>query len=242
MHHKYLIVDNSDRSSDPLVLTGCHNWSSSAELRNDENTLIVHDATIANIYYQEFSERFKHGRIIVDAPFCAIDYVTTKEDSTVTYDVTTNDHVPGTANLTILQNPVHGTATANTANLITYEPAQGFSGLDTIRYELCLTDNPALCDSSFMVVLVRPPASVASTTFPTVNIFPNPGDGRITVTASSPLQEIRVYSMTGTLLQVHRTNTHNNNTTPLNLALSKGMYLLELNTEKGVINKRIVIR
>jgi len=50
MHHKYLIVDNSDTSSDPLVLTGCHNWSSSAEYRNDENTLIVHDATIANIY------------------------------------------------------------------------------------------------------------------------------------------------------------------------------------------------
>ncbi|MBC7862231.1 MAG: T9SS type A sorting domain-containing protein [Bacteroidia bacterium] len=55
-HHKYLIVDQSNTSSDPLVLTGCHNWSTNADTKNDENTVIVHDATIANIYYQEFTQ------------------------------------------------------------------------------------------------------------------------------------------------------------------------------------------
>lgn len=58
-HHKYLIVDQSNTASDPLLLTGSHNWSNGADQKNDENTVIVHDATIANIYFQEFTQRFK---------------------------------------------------------------------------------------------------------------------------------------------------------------------------------------
>ncbi len=53
-HHKYCIIDHSDVSSDPMVITGSHNWSSSAENVNDENTVIVHDARVANLYHQEF--------------------------------------------------------------------------------------------------------------------------------------------------------------------------------------------
>lgn len=59
LHHKYLVVDGNCPQSDPLVWTGSHNWSSSANSRNDENTLVVHDSTIANIYYQEFMQRYK---------------------------------------------------------------------------------------------------------------------------------------------------------------------------------------
>lgn len=59
MHHKYLIVDQSNVFSDPIVVTGSHNWSTSAETVNDENTVIIHDATIANLYYQEFVKRFE---------------------------------------------------------------------------------------------------------------------------------------------------------------------------------------
>ncbi|MCD4711416.1 MAG: T9SS type A sorting domain-containing protein [Bacteroidales bacterium] len=65
MHHKYMIIDPSFPESDPMVLTGSHNWSSSAQLRNDENTLIIHDQGVANAYYQEFVQRFKAGEILV---------------------------------------------------------------------------------------------------------------------------------------------------------------------------------
>lgn len=54
MHHKFMCIDNFNSSSDPQVLLGSHNWSNSAETRNDENTLIVHDANITNQYYQAF--------------------------------------------------------------------------------------------------------------------------------------------------------------------------------------------
>lgn len=54
LHHKYCIIDHSDVGSDPTVITGSHNWSSTAENVNDENTVIVHDARVANLYHQEF--------------------------------------------------------------------------------------------------------------------------------------------------------------------------------------------
>ncbi|MFM2228028.1 MAG: hypothetical protein RL664_1371 [Bacteroidota bacterium] len=54
LHHKYCIVDHSTLDSDPTVLTGSHNWSSAAQTTNDENTVVVHDARIANLYLQEF--------------------------------------------------------------------------------------------------------------------------------------------------------------------------------------------
>ena len=53
-HHKYCIIDHSAVESDPMVITGSHNWSSSAENVNDENTVIVHNARVANLYHQEF--------------------------------------------------------------------------------------------------------------------------------------------------------------------------------------------
>jgi phosphatidylserine/phosphatidylglycerophosphate/cardiolipin synthase-like enzyme len=54
MHHKYLIVDHNELSNDPLLWVGSHNWTSSANTLNDENTLVVHDANMVNQYYQEF--------------------------------------------------------------------------------------------------------------------------------------------------------------------------------------------
>lgn len=58
IHHKYAIIDANTPNSDPQVVTGSHNWSQGAEDNNDENTLIIHDAEIANWYLQEFSARY----------------------------------------------------------------------------------------------------------------------------------------------------------------------------------------
>jgi len=240
MHHKYLIVDNSDPSSDPLLLTGSHNWSSSAEYRNDENTLIVHDATIANIYYQEFTERFRHGIIIVDKPKCSNDYHTITQDSVLTVDVTENDDIPGTATLTIIQDPAHGTASTNDVNTITYDPADDFTGLDTVAYKIALTSNTALYDSALLVVYVTEATAVEKITNERISIWPNPSDGRLTVSATTPVKRIRVYTVTGTLLR--EIVPGYGNAVPLLLQQSEGIYLLEITTEKGKIRKKILIR
>lgn len=57
-HHKYALIDASNALSDPIVITGSHNWSAGAETRNDENTLLFHDEAIANIFLQEFEARW----------------------------------------------------------------------------------------------------------------------------------------------------------------------------------------
>lgn len=56
LHHKYALVDPA--SSEPTVITGSHNWSRSAEERNDENTLFIYDEDITNIFQQEFEKRW----------------------------------------------------------------------------------------------------------------------------------------------------------------------------------------
>lgn len=58
IHHKYAIIDASNPTSDPQVVTGSHNWSASAENSNDENTLIIHSAIVANVFLQEFEARW----------------------------------------------------------------------------------------------------------------------------------------------------------------------------------------
>lgn len=58
LHHKYAIVDAEPFGYTPYVITGSHNWSSSAENSNDENTLIIQDTQIANFYLQEFAARY----------------------------------------------------------------------------------------------------------------------------------------------------------------------------------------
>jgi len=48
LHHKIIIIDNE------IVITGSYNMTRSAEIRNDENTLIIHNVTLAEIYSGEF--------------------------------------------------------------------------------------------------------------------------------------------------------------------------------------------
>jgi phosphatidylserine/phosphatidylglycerophosphate/cardiolipin synthase-like enzyme len=57
-HHKYAVVDATNPASNPLVITGSHNWTKSAEEDYDENTLIIHSAEIAAMYYEEFMARW----------------------------------------------------------------------------------------------------------------------------------------------------------------------------------------
>lgn len=56
MHHKMMVVDHGTPNA--VLLNGSHNWSFSANHRNDENTLIIYDEDIANQYYQAIAFMF----------------------------------------------------------------------------------------------------------------------------------------------------------------------------------------
>jgi len=55
MHHKYMVVDGR------IVLTGSHNWSLAANNNNDENTLVIEDATVAAHYEREYKRLFERS-------------------------------------------------------------------------------------------------------------------------------------------------------------------------------------
>jgi len=53
-----MLIDPLTPSSDPQVFTGSYNWTSAGNATNDENSVIIHDATITNEYYQSFCHNF----------------------------------------------------------------------------------------------------------------------------------------------------------------------------------------
>ncbi len=83
LHHKYAVVDAKRNDSDPLVITGSHNWSNGADTSNDENTLVIHDGAIARDYLAEFGSRWFEATGLCDAYLTAID--NTKTESVVAY-------------------------------------------------------------------------------------------------------------------------------------------------------------
>lgn len=56
MHHKVLIIDRE------VVVTGSFNFSRSAEERNDENSVVLHDPRIAALYLAEFEQVFRDAQ------------------------------------------------------------------------------------------------------------------------------------------------------------------------------------
>ncbi|MCK9400515.1 MAG: phospholipase D-like domain-containing protein [Bacteroidales bacterium] len=102
LHSKSMIVDQSNTNSDPQVLLGSHNWSASANDKNDENTLIIHDATIANLFYQEFMARWALGvPLAVDETDQVIPSLVYPNPSAGQVMVQLNEKVQGPVNLRI---------------------------------------------------------------------------------------------------------------------------------------------
>lgn len=59
LHHKYAVIDAEfPYWQNTATVTGSHNWTSSAENANNENTVIVRDGNITNQYLQEFAARY----------------------------------------------------------------------------------------------------------------------------------------------------------------------------------------
>jgi HKD family nuclease len=52
MHNKFMVIDAY--GPNPRLVTGSMNWSGAGNNSNDENTLILHDATTAAAYYDAF--------------------------------------------------------------------------------------------------------------------------------------------------------------------------------------------
>ena len=157
LHHKYALVDYNHADSDPLVITGSHNWSASAETKNDENTLIIHNASIANMFHQEFMQRYYD----LLTPVANNDTVFTSVNETLEISFAENDfvHYQVTSTTIEIEQPSIGTFTQIDSSKIEYTPNTDFIGFDTILYRIINDDFTNLKDSAYIIISVLPEGS-----------------------------------------------------------------------------------
>jgi large repetitive protein len=101
---------------------------------------------------------------INDTLLAADDEDTTQINVSVTTDVLLNDSDPqdpageiDPTTLTVITDPIYGTATVNPDGTITYTPSLDFEGNDSYTYEVCDDGNPlpALCDTAVVWINVN---------------------------------------------------------------------------------------
>jgi phosphatidylserine/phosphatidylglycerophosphate/cardiolipin synthase-like enzyme/DNA/RNA endonuclease YhcR with UshA esterase domain len=245
MHHKYMIADQSNSSSDPFVLTGSHNWTNAAETKNDENTLIVHDPVVVNQYFQDFTARFNNGAFMTDAPECINDFITMSSGSSITYDVLYNDDLPGTVEISIIDEPSHGNVVVNNDQTLTYTPENGFNAkIDTLKYKACLKENTQICSEALFVIYVNKPVSVDQVNSYNITFYPLPAREQLTINASNvALSSYKIFDITGKNIFMSKLNDIQSETININLSdFSDGMYYIRLYLADGnTITQKIVI-
>ncbi|NOU48381.1 MAG: T9SS type A sorting domain-containing protein [Bacteroidales bacterium] len=254
LHHKYMIVDQDAAASDPFVFTGCHNWSASADSYNDENTVIVHDATIANIYYQNFVKRFveNHGILteLTSPPIAVNDIDTTKLNHTITFAVLENDEVLAPVTVSVEVQAVNGTAfkPISNPNFISYQPNTDFQGNDSITYRIAYQASPDLYALAKIFIHVNNPDGITeSETRNNLTVYPNPvKDGKMTVSFVSQVTDLghfQLLDITGKLIseqQIKLTNGENimNYNLPVEV---RGTYFLRLITTNTIWYQKVIV-
>ncbi len=155
LNHKYVISDPLSVGSDPLVLTGSMNWTNTSAVYKNENMLVFHDATIANIYFQEWMARYHEAdgtwepEPVVNAPVAAFTVAPTSAevDETITFtDTSTNTPTSWAwtfgdgVGASSAQNPTYAYAAAGTFTVTL--TATNAAGSSTATAVVTVTDEP----------------------------------------------------------------------------------------------------
>lgn len=253
MHNKYMIVDENAPDSDPLVFTGSHNWSAAADNENDENTLIIHDATLANVYYQNFVPRFVLNLGVLfeltTPPVAVSDSVETPGSQLVTTLVLDNDTLIAPVTVSIEVAAQHGEAVIpfTNANAISYTPATGFLGLDSITYKIAYTAKPTLFSTAKVYFTVVSGAGIPDINGQTsMKVSPNPvKEGVINLSlnvSSAQKGTIQLMDMTGKTVFTSQVNlkTGDNKLNYYLPNMTQGIYSLRLTTPNKTWSKKVI--
>jgi phosphatidylserine/phosphatidylglycerophosphate/cardiolipin synthase-like enzyme len=253
MHNKYMIVDQAAPASDPVVLTGSHNWSAAADNDNDENTLIVHDATIANIYYQNFVKHFVDNNGVLleltGPPVAVNDVVQTAVNQTVTVTVLANDQIQAPVAVSIeAPAAAHGTAFKpfTNPNVISYQPNVGYEGNDTIIYKIAYKASPALFATAKIILTVFNNVGISENAKNRISVYPNPvKNGSLNISCILPSVDkgtLQLLDVTGKLMFTRTVRlAEGENMLNYNFPASyKGTYFLRLTTAKNVWNQKVM--
>ena len=98
---------------------------------------------------------------VVPKPIIKNDTAYTNTDTPVSGNINTNNNDPSGNPLTVdptpVKDPSNGTIIFDTTGAYTYNPAPGFTGLDTVVVSVCNTYLPMTCQNDTLFIIVSPP-------------------------------------------------------------------------------------
>jgi hypothetical protein len=254
LHHKYMIVDQGAAASDPIIFTGSHNWSAAADNENDENTLVIHDGTMANVYYQQFVPRFteNYGVLfeLTEPPTAVNDLAETVIDQSVVVPVLENDLLLAPVSITVETQSTQGNSSTSFSNpnVIIYAPNQGFYGTDSMEYRITYQAAPNLSAIAKIYFTVIDNSSVEEIfAGGSLAVFPNPAQDKINLSFNLKKDtqiNLMLSDISGKqLISEHHEAPMGQNQMSFDVSsFAKGIYVLNINTEKGTLNYKVVIK
>jgi hypothetical protein len=233
LHSKVMIVDQSNTSSDPFVWTGSHNWSDAANVNNDENSIVIHDALISNLFYQEFNKRFDLAIPLSDHPVLDLGPdQTVAGGDTVTLDAGQfATYVWSTGDLTqIIKVDSSGTG-YGTKKVYCRVTNQYGTQSDTVRITF-KKGNEGINDQNSLISML--------------SVYPNPTDGIFTVEFTAKRNEavtMELMSFDGRVAWRSETpvTTGANSFVISQPQFSSGLYLLRIQSSAGTISRKLII-
>jgi len=234
LHSKVMIVDQSGQASDPFVWTGSHNWSDAANVSNDENSIVIHDAAIGNLFYQEFKYRFDKAIPLSEQPILDLgpdqsvyggDTVTLDAGQFSTYVWST-----GQMNVQIIQ--VDSSGTGFGVKKVYCRVTNSFgTQSDTVRITF-KPHNPGIDEHNNLISKL--------------NLYPNPASTKFAVDFTASGSEIigmELLSFDGRAVWQTRMNSQPgaNHLNVGDLKLPAGIYLFRMKTTAGNLSRKLVI-
>jgi phosphatidylserine/phosphatidylglycerophosphate/cardiolipin synthase-like enzyme len=234
LHSKVMIIDQSNTGSDPFVWTGSHNWSDAANVNNDENSIVIYNAQISNLFYQEFKKRFDLAIPVNEHPVLDLgpDQAVLGGD-TVTLDAGQfNTYVWSTGEFTqIIKVDSSGT---------------GYG----VKKVYCRVTNEYGTQSDTVRITFRKGGvgvNEHNTLISLLSVYPNPSTGIFTVGFTSKYSgsiNVELMSFDGRIVwQTQSVIRQGSNSIRINRNdLPSGIYLMRLRTPDGDLARKLVVK
>jgi len=233
LHSKSMIIDQSNVSSDPFVWTGSHNWSDAANTVNDENTIVIHNAVVANLFYQEFKKRFDLAIPISERPILNLG-----PDTTV--------FVGDTVTLDAKQFDAYVWSTGDLSQIIKVDSSG--VGFGTKKVYCRVTDQYGVQSDTVRITFkAHTGISEQNTLISSLSVYPNPSNGSFTVGFLAKRNEpvsLELMSFDGRVVWQSQltTLTGTNSVRVSNIEVPSGLFLIRLRTSEGDLGKKLMIK
>ncbi|HOR76994.1 MAG TPA: Ig-like domain-containing protein, partial [Bacteroidales bacterium] len=140
--NEYIFIDNVEL----IYLPAC--FITKVNPANTYGRYIASSLDTASYFFDGLGYCSANKYLGVLADIDAVDDSTTvTKDIPLIIDVLGNDKGNlNPATVIIMEEPSHGSVTVNPNGTITYTPNSGYTGIDSLKYQVCSIDDPNLCD------------------------------------------------------------------------------------------------